>query len=156
MADVKAEDLNSVQLNQYLSLLKESDEQFAYLTEYFSRESEKTIIVFFGDHQPSDSVVRPILKANGVSTSDTSVEQAQLRYIVPYVIWANYDIEEETGADTDISFLAANVMEKANLPMSAYQKFLLDMEANGVAEEYLEKYQMLQYYFMFDYQEATE
>ena len=151
VADVQAKGLNSVQLNQYLSLLKESDEQFAYLTEYFSRESEKTIIVFFGDHQPSDSVVRPILKSNGVSTSDTSVEQAQLRYIVPYVIWANYDIEEETGADTDISYLAANVMEKANLPMSAYQKFLLDMEANGVTEEYLEKYQMLQYYFMFDY-----
>lgn len=156
IADVQVEGLNSVQLNQYLSLLKESDEQFAYLMEYFSNESEKTVIVFFGDHQPSDSVVSPILKSNGVSTSDTSVEQAQLRYIVPYVIWANYDIEEATGVDTDISFLAANVMEKVDLPMSAYQKFLLDMEANGVTEEYLENYQILQYYFMFDYQEVTE
>lgn len=155
-SDVQVEAMNSVQIDQYLSLMKESDEQFAYLMEYFSNESEKTVIVFFGDHQPSDSVVSPILKSNGVSTSDTSVEQAQLRYIVPYVIWANYDIEEATGVDTDISFLAANVMEKVDLPMSAYQKFLLDMEANGVTEEYLENYQILQYYFMFDYQEVTE
>lgn len=155
-SDIYAEDLNSVQLDQYLSLMKVSDQQFENLVDYFSREEEKTIIVFFGDHQPSDSVVRPILRFNGMSTSNMSVEEAQLRYQVPYVIWANYDIEEETDADTDISFLAANMLERTDLPTTAYQNFLLDLEENPDSEEYLEMYQILQYYFMFDYQKAAE
>ena len=154
-ADVHAEDLNSVQLDQYLSLLKISDRQFEYLVDYFSREEEKTIIVFFGDHQPSDAVVRPILRWNGVNTSDMSVEEAQLRYQVPYVIWANYDIEEESGADTDISFLAAEVFDRANMPTTAYQNFLLELEKNPDSETLLNQYEILLYYFMFDYQVAS-
>lgn len=152
-SDVHAEDLNSAQLDQYLSLMKISDAQFENLVDYFSREEEKTIIVFFGDHQPSDSVVRPILRFNGVDTANMSVEEAQLRYQVPYVIWANYDIEEETNANTDISFLAANVLKKANVPTTAYQNFLLKLEKNPDSEKLLNQYEILQYYFMFDYQE---
>lgn len=148
--NVQAEDLNSAQLDQYLSLLKISDQEFKNLIEYFENEDEKTIIVFFGDHQPNDAVVRPILRFNGVSTSNMSVEEAQRRYIVPYVIWANYDIEEETGADTDISFLAAQMLERADLPTTAYQNFLLELEKNPESEELLKKYQILQYYFMFE------
>ena len=153
---VHAEDMNSAQLDQYLSLLKISDQEFKNLVNYFKYEDEKTIIVFFGDHQPSDSVVRPILRYNGVNTSDMSEEQAQLRYVVPYVIWANYDIEEESGADTDISFLAADVLEKAGMPKTAYQNFLLELEKaleeadTSKSKELLEQYEILQYYFMFD------
>ncbi len=156
--DVKVEGASSKALNQYLSLLKISDEAFEELVDYFSREDEKTVIVFFGDHQPSDSVVNPILLQNGVKISDMSVEEAELRYQVPYVIWANYDIEEETGADTDISFLAANLLERIHMPTTAYQNFLLELEdvlAVGntkMQEEYLGKYEILQYYFMFDYE----
>jgi len=154
-SDVHAEDLNSAQLDQYLSLMKISDRQFEYLVDYFSREDEKTMIVFFGDHQPSDAVVRPILRWNGVNTLNMSVEEAQLRYQVPYVIWANYDIEEESGADTDISFLAAEMFGRANMPTSAYQNFLLELKKNPDSEKLLNQYEILQYYFMFDYQEAS-
>ena len=111
------------------------------------------MIVFFGDHQPSDAVVRPILRWNGVNTSDMSVEEAQLRYQVPYVIWANYDIEEATNADTDISFLATEVLQRADIPLTAYQNFLLALSETPDSEKLLEQYEILQYYFMFDYQE---
>ena len=152
VSDVEAVDLNSAQLNQYLSLMKISDREFKRLVDYFSMEEEKTMLVFFGDHQPSDSVVRPILRWNGINTSNMSVDQAQLRYQVPYVIWTNFDIEEETDADTDISFLAADMLKKANLPTTAYQNFLLELEKNPSSEKLLEQYEVLQYYFMFDYQ----
>ena len=151
--DVHAEELDSAQLDQYLSLIKISDRELERLIAYFEQEEEKTIIVFFGDHQPAESVVRPILKSNGINTSDVSVEQAQLRYVVPYVIWANYDIEEETNADTDISFLAADVLERAGMPTTAYQNFLLALEEEPESEELLYQYEILQYYYMFDYQE---
>ena len=37
--------------DQYLSLMKKSDEAFAYLLDYFSQVEEPTRVVMFGDHQ---------------------------------------------------------------------------------------------------------
>lgn len=39
--------------DQYLSLMKESDEALEYLISYFEECEEPTMIVLFGDHQPS-------------------------------------------------------------------------------------------------------
>lgn len=152
-SDVHATDLNSAQLDQYLSLMKVSDQEFENLINYFENEEEKTIIVFFGDHQPSDAVVRPILRWN--QNMGTSEEDAWLRYQVPYVIWANYDIEEGTEVDTDISFLAAQVLECADMPTTAYQNFLLKLAENPDSDTLKKQYEILQYYFMFDYQETS-
>ncbi len=150
--DIHVEEVEDFALDQYLSLMKVSDAEFENLVNYFSQEEEKTIIVLFGDHQPSDSIANRILRLNGVNVANLSVEEAKLRYQVPYVIWANYDIEEATNADTDISFLAAELMKMAGMPTTAYQNFLLDFKNHPDSEEYLEKYQLLQYYYMFDYE----
>lgn len=146
--DIHAEEFESIALDQYLSLLKVSDAQLQKLITYFEQEQEDTMIVFFGDHQPNDAVANQILRLNGVNTADMSVENAQLRYQVPYVIWANFDIDEAMGADEDISFLAAKALQAAGVPTNAYQNFLLEYEADQKESEY----QILQYYFMFDYQ----
>ena len=162
--NIKVEEFEHKALNQYLSLLQVSDAELEKLIAYFNKEEEKTILVFFGDHQPNDYVVNSILQWNRKSSLEVSEEEtAKLRYVVPYMIWANYDIEEQTNADTDISFLGANMLEIAGLPTSAYQKFLLEMEntlqqvsqkteseQESVKAEYEEMYQILQYYFMFE------
>lgn len=158
--DIYVEEFENVALNQYLSLIRLSDQALEELIAYFSNVDEKTVIVFFGDHQPNDSVIRPILQYNGVTISQVTEE----RYIVPYLMWANYDVKEATGQDTDISFLGANLLKYANMPTTAYQNFLLELEevlnaadtsdaAKQKAEEYTQMYQILQYYFMFDNQE---
>ena len=147
-SDVVAEELYSDALNQYLSLIKVSDAEFEKLVDYFSAVEEDTVLLFFGDHQPSDSIANPILRLNGVNTKDMTVEQARLRYQVPYVLWANFDIPEATDKDTDISFLAADLMQTIGLPLSAYQKFLIEYEEHP---EYRNEHEILQYYFMFDY-----
>ena len=150
--DIHVEEIEDFSLDQYLSLMKVSDAEFEKLVNYFAMEEEKTMIVFFGDHQPNDSIANKILRLNGTNTATMSVEEAKLRYQVPYVIWANYDIEEAREKDTDISFLAAEVMETAGLETTAYQKFLLDLKENPDSEEHLKKYQIIQYYYMFDYE----
>ena len=120
--------------------------------------------MFFGDHQPSDYIANQILRLNGINPSKLTQEQAMLRYQVPYVVWANYDIDEASGADMDISFLAANVLEMAGIELTPYQNFLLEYEAvlaendgSKEAETKVQKYkdmhQKLQYYYMFDYRE---
>ena len=41
------------QAEQYLSLVKKTDDAFKQLVEYFSKVKEPTIIVMYGDHQPA-------------------------------------------------------------------------------------------------------
>lgn len=160
--DITVEGVKNNALQQYLSLIKVSDQQLKRLIEYFSEVEEDTIIVFFGDHQPNDYVANQILRLNGKHTTKLTKEDALLRYKVPYVIWANYDIEEGTKQDMDISFLGANVLEVAGVKTTAYQNFLLEyqkvLEADDGSseyekkiEEYTQLHQKIQYYYMFDY-----
>ena len=125
---VTADKLNNSALDQYLSLIKMTDEDLKSLIDYFSNVDEKTIVVFFGDHQPNDTVASSVLAANGMDYNNLSHEELKLRYQVPYVIWANYDIDEATGEDTSVNYLAANVLKAAGVPTSDYQSFLLKLK----------------------------
>ena len=162
--DITVEGVKNNALQQYLSLVKVTDRELKRLIEYFETEEEDTIIVFFGDHQPNDYVANQILRLNGKHTTKLTKEEVLLRYKVPYVIWANYDIEEATKKDMDISFLAANVLEIAGMETTPYQNFLLELqevlehqdgskESQKKVDEYMDLYQKLQYYYMFDYRE---
>lgn len=156
-------EFHSAALEQYLSLLKRTDSALEQLIDYFALEQEPTVIVFFGDHQPNDAVAAPILAANGMSVKNLTDEELALRYQVPYVIWANFDIQEETGADSSVNYLAANVLRAAGIPMGGYQKFLLKLQEQypilsairrvenptGETSDLLSQYQKLQYYQMF-------
>lgn len=142
-------------LDQYLSLMKVSDTEFEKLINYFSHVDENTIVVFFGDHQPNDSVAKSVY----------SGEDEEKRYVVPYVIWANYDIEEATNMDTSANYLAAQVLQAAGVPTSAYQNFLLELadsypivsaiktKSISEDEEALLDYRKMQYYYLFDWEE---
>ena len=153
-SDVKALSADSAALDQYLSLVKRTDTAFEQLLNYFDAQDEKTVVLFFGDHQPSNAVTKYVQGA------DTQNEQ---RYEVPYVIWANYDISEESGADTSANYLAAQVLKAAGVPTSPYHNFLLELEeyypiysavrteCSRESEELLSDYRMLQYYLLFDY-----
>ena len=73
--DITVEGSDSFQLSTYLSLVKLSDAALGRLLGYFSEVEEDTVIVFFGDHQPTDSVVRDIWKLNGVDPYTLTDEQ---------------------------------------------------------------------------------
>lgn len=167
--DISVEGVNSPQLNQYLSLMKLSDASLEKLITYFETVDEDTVIVFFGDHQPTDSVVRAVWELNGVDDRELSEEQEHLRYQVPFVVWANYDIEEQTDVMTSANYLGAQVFDWCNIPKSGYQNYLLKVQEEipvltarvvidseqkivdyeDVKEQLLE-YNRLQYYRLFN------
>ena len=73
---------------QYLTLANETDLAFQQLIDYFSQQEEPTILVMFGDHQPS--VEQEFLdRAYGVRQEDMTMEQYMGRFRVPFVLWAN-------------------------------------------------------------------
>ena len=49
---------------------------------------------------------------------------AQKKQMVPFVLWANYDIPEAQGVELSLNYLSALLMDTANLPMTGYQKYL--------------------------------
>lgn len=167
--DITVDGSDSEVLSAYLSLMKLSDQATERLVDYFAKEEEDTVIVFFGDHQPTDSVVNPVLKLNGTSSSSLSAEEEALRYQVPFFIWANYDIEEESGLNISANYLASRTLDAAGLPKPGYFSFLSELEkqapvisANHVSlsdgtfssaddqNELLREYKTFQYHQLFD------
>lgn len=160
-------------VDQYLSLIYQSDKSFEYLVNYFSQVEEPTIILMFGDHQPqvSSGFYNRLLGAN------PDLEELQKKYKVPFLLWANYDIEERDGVETSLNYLSTILMETANLPLTEYQQFLSKLQetvpalnANGYmdtqgkwhervsdldadAQAALIEYQMLQYNELFENRE---
>ncbi len=104
---------------QYLSLIKESDQAFGELIDYFSQQDEPTIILMFGDHQPSDYVVESV---DGRTSDD--LENQQKQYEVPYILWANYDIDEAEGDVTSANYLGVKLLQTAGIPLTDFQYYL--------------------------------
>ncbi|MBP3233964.1 MAG: sulfatase-like hydrolase/transferase [Eubacterium sp.] len=130
-------------INTYLSSVKMSDTAFKGLVEYFEQIDEPTIIMMYGDHQPSfDDDAKELLQQH--PAWDDKLLQNVSHYYVPYVIWANFDIDEvdnlkKWGEKTSdyikndgyrkmntlsTNYLGTYLMKKAGLELSKYDIFL--------------------------------
>ena len=113
--------------NKYLSLVKASDDAFKELIDYFTKVKEPTIICMFGDHQPTVET-EFIAEVMGVdSLSGLSPEQEQLRHTTPFIIWANYDIEEKQIDKLSSNYLSSLVLKVAGVKLTEYNKYLLKL-----------------------------
>ena len=168
LTDIK----NRPATENYLSLVKESDRAFEELTKYFENVDEDTIIVMFGDHQPNDYVSTCIADLTGTSAENRSLQEQQNRYLVPFVIWANYDIEAQHNIMTSVNYLNILVSQMAGIHLTKYQTYLeslqkelpvitanmcIDSKGNytGILDmdkysEQLQLYKELQYMHLFD------
>ncbi len=108
---------------QYLSLIKETDDQFANLISYFNQIKEPTIILMYGDHQPfiEDAFYEEVM---GKSLNDLTDEEQQLRYITRFVMWANYDIPEDWIDQISVNYLSTLLCQVAGIETTPYQDFL--------------------------------
>ncbi len=159
--------------NQYLSLVHESDKAIEELITYFSNVDDPVEIVFFGDHQPSlCSDFYPLL--NGKGLSGLTLEELEALYTVPFFIWTNYESEEQEVEITSLNFLSTMTLQRAGIPLPAYNQFLSDLQsvvpainsrgyysvedggyqyvenAQDEEAEWISRYEILQYNSMFD------
>ncbi len=112
------------QADRYLSLMKKSDEAFAYLLDYFSRVEEPTMIVMFGDHQAA--IENGFYEAlYGKSMKELTAEEADKQYVTPFIIWTNYELESQEIDKISANYLGAKILETANLELTDYDKLLL-------------------------------
>ena len=113
-------------VEEYLSLLRESDRAFEQLVNYFEQEKEPTVILMFGDHWPRLNNAFINSMANQADT-ENELEKNQNKYVTPFVIWANYNIEETQIEKLSANYLAAELLQVAGVPVNAYQNFLLNL-----------------------------
>lgn len=108
---------------EYLSATKVSDDAFKYLIDYFKKADEPTIICMFGDHQPSieTEFYEEIMKKK---QSDWELNDIQKRYVTPFVVWANYDIEEGQDVVLSNNYLENLVLKQAGIDLPLYNQYI--------------------------------
>ncbi|MDR2715206.1 MAG: LTA synthase family protein [Coriobacteriaceae bacterium] len=122
----------SNELDEFLSCIHQSDLDLRYLIEGLEAIDKDIVLCFFGDHHPGFSAALAQLEF-GKELADFTLDEVQTYYCVPYMIWKNYGGPDAGaagagGADTDTSlnYLGAILVQEAGLPLTAYQRFLLD------------------------------
>ncbi len=113
--------------DQYLSLMKRSDEALEYLISYFEKSAEPTMIVLFGDHQPSveDEFFDEIA---GMTSSLVENKERLMWYQTPFVIWTNYETQAEEKGKMGAIYLSSQLLKRAGADLTPFQQFLLKME----------------------------
>lgn len=158
-------------LEQYLTIIRESDRALESLINYFKDYDEPTIILMFGDHQPyvEDEFYDYLMSK---CTEENVLAKQEKKYITPFVLWANYDIEEKYIEDISANYLSTLLLETAGLEMPSYQIYLKELyktlpviTGNGYMDntntyytfdeeneytELINNYKILQYNNMFD------
>lgn len=156
-------------VERYLTLVKQSDEALKGLIEELSKCDRPTVLLIFGDHQPllEDAFYEELMGKK----ENWTAEQHLSRHKTPFLIWSNYgSIEPEDMGLTSVNYLSSILLDKAGLPLTEYDRFLLDMreeipamngcmyytadgELHEVGDEenqWLDKYAVLQYGALFD------
>lgn len=125
--DVVADGLeDAFTLNHYLSLIKESDKAFRDLLGYFETVDEPTVVLMFGDHQPTDEMISGLLEK--VDLDFSILEDFEKQYITPFAIWANFDIKEAYIEAISCNYLSSVLLDVAGVPLSSYQRYLSEMQ----------------------------
>ncbi len=113
--------------NEYLSSMNEADASIHILLDYFKEAEQDTLIVFFGDHQPTmpDAFLE---KYMGI-TSNSTVEEMQKMYTVPYMFWSNYEMESDINENvSSINYLSTEMLTLSGVNKSKFFDTLDDIK----------------------------
>ena len=108
---------------QYLSLMRASDDALRDLIAHYEQSPEPTMIVFFGDHQP------PLKNAfyeqlYGKPLDQRTTEEVLKQYATPFFLWTNYDIQEREDVVLSPNYLGVLTAKAAGLPLTGFMSFL--------------------------------
>ena len=119
-------ELNS-NVNEYVSLIQQSDEALEYFLGKLSKLDRKVVVVFWGDHQP----FFPDTYNNRWFTNEDDATHQERLWQTDYIIWANYDVagNSQTSHEEDLSsnYLSSELMSLIGAPLTDYQKAHLSL-----------------------------
>ena len=98
--------------NIYMQLIHESADALKEVIEVLKEKEEKYILLFFGDHQANLD--------GSKNVSDRPVDN----YETPFIIWANYDIEEKHNIKTSTIYLQNYLLKSAGIECAKMNKYM--------------------------------
>lgn len=119
-------------MEYYVNQLHECDAFVGELIESVRAVGEDTVVVLFGDHQPS------------LGLSGEDLESGSL-YTTEYVIWSNFDLGAD-DCDMNSYELSSYLLELLNIDGGVISRFHREMKSS---EDYLEKLEQLSYDLLF-------
>lgn len=155
------------EFNVYLTLTKYSAEAYLDYIDELRKSPEHTAVLMFGDHQPGILSDEPAKFYN----SESDIKIMANKFIVPYMLWANYDIDWDVPEFLSINYLSAVLKENCGLklePMDVLRlkameeypvltnRFSVDKDGNYVDTNIaknsgiIKEYEYMQYNRMFD------
>lgn len=102
-------------LNEYLSCISLSVDALNDLIEYFKNSERPVILCMVGDHSPSF--------IGDIADDDSSL----LQRATPFIIWANFPIEEKKDVMVSMNQLGPLLLETAEVEMMPYYRYLLQL-----------------------------
>ena len=124
---------------------------------------EPTVVAVFGDHQPNLSFKRELRDEYSLFGKDG-------KYLVPFMIWANYDIEEKYIDITSPAYLSGEIKDVRGIAKNSWDIFRDEMyrsypvltlksiydkdknkiDMDSMNSDILKNYGVLQYGILFD------
>ena len=111
---------------EFLNMIKMSDDALKGLVTYFKKVDEPTVILFFGDHM-ADLDDGFYDKLMGKPMDELDGEELEELYRIPFLIWANYDIEEKEIERTSNNYLSTYLADAAGFQRTPYLRFLTSL-----------------------------
>ncbi|MDO5445397.1 MAG: LTA synthase family protein [Eubacteriales bacterium] len=157
-------------VNEYCTLIKLTDNALSELIDYFSNIDERTMILIFGDHQPS--LENQFYDEIGQKTGSPDL------YRTKFLLWANYDIPEQTYDTISVNYLPLVLLNALEIQPEGYVAFLEELyeeypeisytgccDKNGICSSYkdtvssseiMHEYSVLQYNYIHNPSERLD
>lgn len=163
---------------QYLNLMKQTDEQLEKLISYYSTVEEPTMIVFFGDHQGKLSSWFYEYKLYEKDLDTRTLEELEQMYVTPFFVWTNYDSQSATDVMLSTNYLGVLTAMQSNYPITGYMSYLSQVyeelpvlqtigyinreglltnnqaDLTEQQQELIDRYQQLSYYNLFSFKKG--
>lgn len=123
------------EIEGYASNLRETDSALQMLVEYLQQRDKETIVVFYGDHQPTMSIFP--------YHNDTEPELNQQRHQVPVLFWSNQrDLSEECDP-IDLTAIPEQTLYLAGVEMPEYLLALRQIRLEEQVQSYTAYYAII-------------
>ena len=129
---------DDVETENYLNLTRISDDAFDKFLDKLRNSDERSVVLMFGDHQPA---VNFDAYTEKYSENGNEYQKIADEYTVPYILWANYDMEWDAPEFTSINYLSAVLKKNCGLPLTQFDRFRLDA---------MQEYPVITSYFAVD------
>jgi phosphoglycerol transferase MdoB-like AlkP superfamily enzyme len=110
---VALNDAQRMEMETYGANIRDASAMLASLLRYFSAVDDPVLVLVFGDHQAAWSWVRDTQEGAALDMR---------RYSSEGFFWANYPLEDGTRPTVSASGLGPEMLLRAGLPLSLYQK----------------------------------